>query len=138
VKRLSQGNDPDQIRTKWLEGRVATGLGRTGKALATLADACRAFAKRNLHYDVALCLLEMAVLYLERSELDEVKRLTAELVLVFKAKRIHREALAALRLFSIAAKRQAATAGFTRDLLDYFFRARHDQELRFKTRAAGR
>ena len=53
---------------------------------------------------------------------------------VFKAKRIHREALAALRLFSIAAKRQAASADFTRDLLDYFFRARHDKALRLKAR----
>jgi hypothetical protein len=45
-----------------------------------------------------------------------------------------REALAVLRLFSIAAKRQAVTASFTRDLLDYFFRARHDKALRLKAR----
>lgn len=135
VKRIAEGNALDLTRTKWLEGRAAAGLGRTAKALQLLEDACRAFAERNLHYDVALCLLEMAVLHLQRGELDEVKRLTAELVPVFKAKRIHREALAALRLFSIAAKRQAATADFTRGLLDYFFRARHDKALRLKVRA---
>jgi tetratricopeptide (TPR) repeat protein len=137
VQRLAKelGDELDLIRTKWLEGRVLAGLGRTAKALEALEEARGAFSDRNLHYDVALCLLEMAVLHLERGELDEVKRLAAELVPVFKAKRIHREALAALRLFSIAAKRQAATAGFTRDLLDYFFRARHDKALCFRTRA---
>jgi transcriptional regulator with XRE-family HTH domain len=136
VRRLAKelGDDLDLIRSKWLEGRVAAGLGRTGKALEALEDARRAFAERNLHYEVALCFLEMAVIHLERGELDEVQRLTAELVPIFKAKRIHRVALAALRLFAIAAKRQAATAGFTRDLLDYFFRARHDPALRFKPR----
>ncbi len=134
VKRLAQESAPDTIRTKWLEGRVAAGLGRTDKALQLLEEACNAFAEQNLHYDVALCLLEMAVLHLDRGEHEAVKRLAAELVPVFKAKRIHREALAALRLFSIAAKRKAATADFTRGLLGYFFRARHDTGLRLKAR----
>lgn len=134
VKRLAEGNALTLIRTKWLEGRVAAGLGRTDKALKALDAACQSFAERNLHYDMALCLLEMAVLYLQRGELHEVKRLTADLVPVFKAKRIHREALAALRLFAIAAKREAATADFTRGVLDYFFRARHDKVLRLKAR----
>lgn len=136
IRRLAQGNELDLIRTRWLDGRVAAGLGRTGKALEALEAARSAFAERNLHYDVALCLLEMAVLYLERGNLDEVKRLAVTLVPVFRAKRIHREALAALRLFAIAAKRQAATADFTRELLDYFFQARHDRALRFRARAS--
>jgi hypothetical protein len=38
---------------------------------------------------------------------------------------------------TLAAKRQAATAGFARQMLDYLFRARHDETLRFKARAGG-
>jgi tetratricopeptide (TPR) repeat protein len=136
VRRLAKelGDELDVIRTKWLEGRALAGLGRTAKALEALEEARGAFAERKLHYDVALCLLEMAVLHLDRGELEQVKRLTIQLVPVFRAKKIHREALAALRLFSIAAKRQTATADFTRSLLDYFFRARHDKALRLRVR----
>jgi tetratricopeptide (TPR) repeat protein len=139
VRRLAEelGDDLDLIRTRWLAGRVAAGLGQTEEALEALEDARLAFAERAMHYDVVLSLLETAILRLGRGELAEVQRLAGDLAPIFKAKGVHREAHVALRLFSIAAKRQAATAGFARQMLDYLFRARHDETLRFKARAGG-
>ncbi|HSG39182.1 MAG TPA: hypothetical protein VLE27_06055 [Thermoanaerobaculia bacterium] len=84
-----------------------------------------------MDYDVALALLEEATLLLNASHLDEVKALTGELKAVFKSKGVHREALAALRLFQQAVERQEATAELARRVLSYLFRARHDQGLRF-------
>ena len=85
-----------------------------------------------MSYDVALALLEESVLLLEEGRTAEVKQLAQELTGVFESKGVHREALAALRVFQEAVERQAATADLTRRILGYLFRARYDQGLRFK------
>jgi tetratricopeptide (TPR) repeat protein len=119
------------IRTTWLEGRIAAGLGQLEEARALLAQARQAFAERQSSYDVALALLEEAALLLEEGRAAEVKALAPELARVFEGKGVHREALAALRLFQEAAEREAASAGLARRVLGFLFRARHDPGLRF-------
>jgi hypothetical protein len=84
-----------------------------------------------MSYDVALALLEEAALLLEEGRAAEVKALAPELARVFEGKGVHREALAALRLFREAAEREAASAGLARRVLGFLFRARHDPGLRF-------
>jgi hypothetical protein len=86
-----------------------------------------------MSYDVALTLLEEAILLLEEGREAEVKLLAKELEKVFESKGVHREALAALRLFQEAAEREEATPELARRVLNYLFRARHDQGLRFES-----
>ncbi len=86
-----------------------------------------------MSYDVALALLEEAVLLLEEGRLAEVKALARELAKVFESKGVHREALATLRVFQVAAEREEATAEQARRVLRFLFRARHDQGLRFES-----
>jgi len=119
------------LRITWLRGRIAAGQGRTAEARELLAEARRQFAARGMSYDVALALLEEAVLLLHDGRTAEVKELARELQPVFAAKGVHREALAALRLFEEAAENEAVTAGLARRVLDFLFRARYDQGLRF-------
>ena len=119
------------LRGLWLQGRVAAGLGQPEEALSMLAQARREFASREMDYDVALALLEEAALLLDEGRTEEVKNLAQQLAGVFRSKGVHREALAALRLFQQAAERQEATAELARRVLRYLFRARHDQGLRF-------
>lgn len=131
LRRMVAGDKLDRIRLRWLEGRLAAGLGQTGAALKALADARSGFAARGLHYDVALSLLETAALHLERGELAEVRRLAGELAPIFAANGVHGEALKALRLFEAAVARQAATAELVRRLLAWLFRAQSDPGLVF-------
>jgi hypothetical protein len=84
-----------------------------------------------MSYDVALAMLEEAVLLLEESRIAESRALARSLVELFESKGVHREALAALRLFQEAAERDEATAELARRVLGYLFRARYDQGLRF-------
>jgi hypothetical protein len=121
----------DLVRLRWLEGRVAAGLGQTDSALRALEEARSGFASHGLHYDVALTLLETAAIHLKRSELATVQVLAGELAPIFEAKGVHVHALAALQLFVEAVARQTATAVLARRLLDYLFRARHDEKLQF-------
>jgi transcriptional regulator with XRE-family HTH domain len=129
---IALGDEIDLIRLTWLEGRIASGLGRTAEARRLLAEARRQFAARGMSYDVALALLEEAVLLLDEGRTTEVKALASELAAVFESKGVHREALAALRLFHEAAEREEATAELARRVLRYLFRARHDSEVRFE------
>ncbi len=131
LRRLVENDRQDRIRFRWLEGRIAAGLGRTDDALKALADARAGFAEHGLGYDVALSLVETAAILLERGEYPEVQRLAAELADVFRKNGIHEEAKKALRLFEEAVARQAATAELARLLLAWLFRARNDPGLVF-------
>jgi tetratricopeptide (TPR) repeat protein len=130
---VEMGDKLDLIRILGLEGRIAAGLGQLGQALPLLTEARRRFAGEKMFFDVALLLLEEAVLLLRRGQPREVKRLAGELTSVFEAQGVHREALAALQLFQQAAEREQASEELAQGLLRYLLRARHDQGLRFVT-----
>jgi hypothetical protein len=51
---------------------------------------------------------------------------------IFKAQKVEREALAALKIFCDAAKRETATVELARRLVKFLYRAQHDPELRFE------
>jgi len=129
---LDMGDEILVLRATWLEGRIAAGTGRPEEARRLLEQARREFAARSMWYDVALALLEEAVLLLDEGRTAEVKELARGLAEVFESKEVHREALAALRLFQEATEREAATAELASRVLRYLFRARHDQGLPFK------
>jgi len=131
---LAQGDETQVHRVVWLRGRIQGGLGNRHEARALLAQARREFDARGMSYDVALGLLEEAVLLLEEKGREaEVKRLAWELGKVFASKGVHREALAALSRFREAAERDEATLELARRVLRFLFRARHDQGLRFES-----
>jgi tetratricopeptide (TPR) repeat protein len=125
------GDEIFLIRVIWLEGRIAAGLGRRSEARSLLAQARWDFAVRRMGYDAALALLEEAVLLLEAGHPEEVKELARGLAEVFEANGVHREALAALRLFQEAVERESATTELARRVLRFLYQARHDPGLRF-------
>lgn len=119
------------IRLKWLEGRLAAGLGWTAEALRLLEEARGELAAREMWYDVALALLETAALLLDQGRTAEVRMLAPILAEAFESDDVHPEALAALQLFHEAVERDTATAELARRVLRFLFRARCDQGLRF-------
>jgi tetratricopeptide (TPR) repeat protein len=116
-----------------LQGRIAAGLGRRDEALKLLTKAQEEFASRRMWYDVALCLLEAAILLLEQGDTSAVKALAHNLSEVFESKKVHQEALVALRLFQEAAVKEAVTAAQARRILDYLFMARYNLDLRYES-----
>ncbi|MFL6192548.1 MAG: hypothetical protein ACJ75H_00145, partial [Thermoanaerobaculia bacterium] len=128
---IQLGNDLDLIRVLWLDGRTAAGLGRRVDALAAFEQVRSEFASRRLLYDVALVTLELAVLHLEEGRAERVKDLVREMAPIFRAQKVHREALAALKIFREAAMRQKATADLAKRVVAYLCQARHDPSLKF-------
>jgi transcriptional regulator with XRE-family HTH domain len=134
VRELAEkaGNELDLIRVLWLEGRVAAGLDKREEALPALEQVRRYFTTEQIAYDAALASLEVAVLVLEAGRTGEVRTLAEEMLWIFQAQGVHREALAALKLFYEAARREEATAELAREILDYLNKARSNPGLRFQ------
>ncbi|HEX6903568.1 MAG TPA: helix-turn-helix transcriptional regulator [Thermoanaerobaculia bacterium] len=122
----------DLTRVVWLEGRVAAGVGRTAEAVSALQQVRQVFKDRGLVYDYALASLEQAALLLEQGQATEVRALAKEMLWLFRAQGVHREALAALRLFCEAAAQERATVELARRVVAYLHRAQHDPQLPFE------
>jgi transcriptional regulator with XRE-family HTH domain len=135
-RAIDTNNELDLIRTLWLEGGVAAGLGRREQALTSLEQVRLYFNKNQIAYDAALVSLELAVLYLEEGRTAETRTLAEEMFWIFKAQGVHQEALAALRLFAAAATKEEATAELARRVAGYLAKARCQPELRFEVEAA--
>ncbi len=116
------------IRRRWTEGRMDRLEGHIPSAEAAFKEVRSRFAAMGVGYDAALVSLDLALLYVEQGKTAEVKRVAEELVGVFMAEDIHREALAAVRLFQEAARQDAVTASMLGELMLYLKRVRGARE----------
>jgi len=129
------GNGLNQIRLRWLEGKIDAGLGRLDRAIETLSWVRAAFAKDDVRYDEAQAGMDLAGLYLKKGRTADVKRLVLRMEPVFKAKGVHVEAQKALALFRRAVQMETATPELAGRVAGYLRRARHDPELLFEEAA---
>lgn len=125
-------NDVDLIKTAWLRANVDAGLGKRQQALLALEQVRRDFASRKLPYDCAQVSLDVALLYREEGRFAEIQALAQEMLNIFEAQAVHREAMAAVILFQEAAQKKRVTADFMRRLQEYLSKARNDAKLQFK------
>jgi tetratricopeptide (TPR) repeat protein len=109
VRRQSAalGNGLDSLRVRWLEARVLAGTGRRDEAVSIFEAVREAFTCRTMAFDAALASLDVSMLFVEAGRTGEVKALAEEMVWIFDAQGVSREALAAFTLFSEAALREA-------------------------------
>jgi hypothetical protein len=80
--------------------------------------------------------LELATLYAELGRFSHMRRLADEMLPIFRAQDIHREALAALVVFQQAARMENVTLELAREIAAYLDRARGQPELRFEPAAS--
>jgi tetratricopeptide (TPR) repeat protein len=129
------GNGLNQIRLRWLGGRIAAGLGRIDQAIEALSWVRAAFAEEGVRYDEAQAGIELAGLYLKKGRTADVKRLVLLMEPVFRAQGIHQEARKALQLFRRAIEKETATPELAGRITGYLRRAQQDPELRFEEAA---
>ncbi len=103
------GSRIDLLRFHWLAGNIAANLGRPERAEDCLRKARAGFLTENISLDVALVSLDLASLLLKQGRTAETKELVAEVVPLFHAIHIQREALAAALLFAAAVERETLT-----------------------------
>jgi len=132
-----RGQQLDLTRVLWLEGVVAAGLGQNAEAEANLEQVRRELETHRIAYDCALVTMELAVVLLAENRTEEVRSLAADLVWIFRAQQMNENALAALRLFVEAARRETATVGLARQIRRFLYRAQDDPGLEFEEAGAG-
>jgi tetratricopeptide (TPR) repeat protein len=121
-----------QNRRKWVQGKIARGLGQPAEAEALLLAARDGFLAAGGSYDTALVSLDLASLYAEKGRTVELKSLAEEIFPVFTSRGIHREALAALLFLRQAIAAERASLELVTRISCYLKRAQHDPELRFE------
>jgi tetratricopeptide (TPR) repeat protein len=129
--RQDLGNPLDLLRLRWVESRIAAGLGPTEKAVRLFQQLRQDFADRGMAYDAALVTLELTALHAAEGRTAEVKKLSVEMARIFRVQNVPREALAALLFLEKAAERERATARLTREIAAFLEKLRSDPGLRF-------
>ena len=121
-----------ELRLSWLIGRIDVGYGKVEAAERAFLTARDGFIAQGIGYDAAMISVEeLAPLYLKQGRTAEVKRLSEEMLPIFAAADVHREALAALIIFVEAAKREEVTLAMAEKIARYLRDARADPSLRF-------
>ena len=106
----------DQLKARWLEGLIAAGLGDDASAEQALNEARTGFANAELPYDAALASLALAEVWLRGGRLRKIKKLVNEMLAIFQARKIRREAIAALLMLREALEREGATVALLRSV----------------------
>jgi len=99
----------DRLKLRWIEGRLAAGLGDFAAAEQIFAQAKRAFERAGLFYHAAGAGLDLAAVWFRQGRTAEVKGLVGELVTAFSRVQVEREAIAALLMLHQALARDRAT-----------------------------
>jgi tetratricopeptide (TPR) repeat protein/transcriptional regulator with XRE-family HTH domain len=134
------GQEVDLVRVGFLQGIIAAGLGSAEEAEEAFEQARRRFSgsRPPLVFDYSLVSLELGLLLLKQGRTSEVKTLAEQMAWVFSTQGVQVEALAAIRMFCDAAKREAATLEMARSVIRFLHQSQHDPGLKFgETEEAG-
>ncbi len=105
-----------RFRLRWAEGLIARGLGNLHAAEEALVEVQRDLVNRQMGYDAALISIDLGLLYLETGEVERLRRLASELLPIFTAKDLSKEAFACLLLYQDACQTLELTSQLGREL----------------------
>jgi hypothetical protein len=113
-----------RLRLRWAEGAIAAGLGDEAVAEQIYRAVQQEFLRLGVAYDAALVSLDLAVLFSRQGRNEDLRQLSAEILPVFEARDVHREALATLLLFRRAVEEERLTAEVAQQLIAALRRSR--------------
>jgi tetratricopeptide (TPR) repeat protein len=105
-------------RHQWLRGRIFLACGGAAEAIEDLDEVRREFLAESCSLDASLCALDLALAYARTRQWVLQKRLAEEMLPIFSALRIEREAIAAFLLYVDAAQSYEASASLVEQLHD--------------------
>lgn len=126
------GGAIDMLRLRWLEGKIAHLRGDLDRGREAFEEVREAFIERSMPYDAALASLDLAAVHLRRERYAEVLRLAGEMLTIFRALEIDREAIAAIFFLERAAAARQVSLALLSELASYLKRAREQPGLIFE------
>ncbi len=124
------------LRLRWLEGIVAVGLGRLEQGDVAFREVRDAYLQLALDWDAAMVSLDLAGVYVRQGRTADVLYLAEEMLVVFGARDIHREALQALAYLCSAARLEGVGISLIQEVSDFVKEVRTNPGLRFTPRAS--
>ncbi|HEV7508467.1 MAG TPA: hypothetical protein VGS07_26540 [Thermoanaerobaculia bacterium] len=97
------------VKSNWLEGRIAAGIGDDAFAEMRFLEARARFDEVQLSYEVALVSLDLAALWLKAGRTAEIRKLIDQTITIFRTRKIRREALGMLLVLREALRQERAT-----------------------------
>ncbi|HWN45524.1 MAG TPA: hypothetical protein VNW71_25090 [Thermoanaerobaculia bacterium] len=97
------------IKLRWIEGRIAAGLGELEAAERAFNESRDSFDQIGLGYRAALVSLDLVSVWLQQGRTGEIRQIVAELLVTFRAVGVEREALAGILLLRDAVECEQAT-----------------------------
>jgi tetratricopeptide (TPR) repeat protein len=122
----------------WIKGMIEHGLGQDASAEALFLKARQGFLHKDVAYEAALVSMELAGLYANQHRHAELKQLAAEMVAIFAARNIGREALAAASFFQQATAAERISGEIVKvvaTVAAFLKRAQGDSTARFEAPA---
>jgi len=109
--------DPlNQARIRWTEGLVHQAVGELERAVEVYREVQQVFVEHGIAFDAALVSLDLTAVLLELGRSGEARRLTEDMVPIFRGLHVEREAVAAALLFVESLRREQATAAAAKAL----------------------
>lgn len=108
------GTAADRVRLRWLEAKIALGLGQLDRAERLFRRTKAGFEQAEQLYVASIVGLDLAAVLLDLGRPAEVLSLVDEMLEVFRQLRIEREALVAVLLLRQALVQGEATAALAR------------------------
>ncbi|MDP9119754.1 MAG: hypothetical protein M3O15_00005, partial [Acidobacteriota bacterium] len=104
------------IKVRWIEGKIAAGLGDFDDAEIAFWEARDGFEDLHRPYDVAVISLNLAAVWLAQGRNQEVREMVGELLATFRNLGIRREAIASLLVLQRAVDRERVTQHLVRSV----------------------
>lgn len=101
--------DLERLKLRWVEGKIAAGIGELDEAEAAFTAARQDFDRAGLGYRAALVSLDLVAVWLRQGRTPEIRQLVAELLATFQAIGVEREALVGILLLRDAVECEQAT-----------------------------
>lgn len=111
VRPLYGAGRLNRLRLRWVEGRVAAGLGDAAAAEADFQAVRAGFAAAGLPFPAAMVALDLALLWDRAGRQAEILPLAEEILASFRALRVSREGIASLLLLRRACEARTEDAG---------------------------
>ncbi len=119
---FAAGDRLNLIKLRWVEGKIAFGLGEHDIAEAGFRDAQDRFEQAGLAYHAALVALDLTAVLLEKRETAAARKLVEQTITIFRSRRIAREVLAALLLLQRSLDTDRSALGVLQTVRTYLKR----------------
>jgi tetratricopeptide (TPR) repeat protein len=130
------GDRLNLLRLRWLEGIVAVGLGRLEQAEVAFREVRGSYVQLSLDWDAAMVSLDLAGIFVRQGRSTDLLVLAEEMLAIFTARGIHREALQALAYLCSAARSEGVGITLIQEVAKFLEKSRTNSSLRFAPRAS--